>query len=127
MSITVEIPDMDGNVISLKVVRDSIRARTIEKKCTHFRTVVDTTLTTLECEDCKEKLNPVQWLANIAEMYQGIAWERRKFQEAKVHYEAKRKCRCEHCGKITAVKPATAAQVREFKKGIQQQEGVKKL
>jgi hypothetical protein len=52
-------------------------------------------------------LNPIEWPAALAE-------ERHR---AKAAYEAKERCRCEHFNKITRVKPASAAEVRAFKKG----------
>lgn len=114
MKTSFPIPPFEGNVISLEVVREGIRSRQIYQKCTHQNVVVDTSLTSLHCKDCNQDLNPVEWIASRAEFYDGLNHRRLELIKEQKRYEAKKRCRCEHCGKITSVKPATAAEVRQF-------------
>lgn len=114
----IDLPDADGsNVITLSVVRESRRLREIGgTRCSHMNVTTDTTLAELKCGDCGERLNPVEYLAGLAEEWHRIERLYFQYREAKAAYDAKGRCRCEHCGKLTRVKPASPAQVREWKK-----------
>lgn len=115
----IELPDPgeSGNVISIKARRASHSERGIMKdKCLHWHVEFDTAFTTLDCADCKRQLNPIEYLAMLVEHWAYVRRLYEQYREAKYAYEAKKRCRCEHCGKLTKVKPATAAEIREFKK-----------
>jgi hypothetical protein len=114
--IKIDLPAEGADVISLTLVRDSRLARKFTKKCTHNRIEVDTTLSEMLCLDCKEKLNPVQWVADMIEEWHRIDDLTRRNREAAANYEAKRRCRCEHCNKITNVRPPSLAEVTAFRK-----------
>ncbi len=123
MKTTIPFGPNPDNVIVLDVVRDNMRMRRYLKECAHRKTKIDTTLSRLVCSDCGEHLNPVEWLAQVAELFEGLAQERARLDTARARYEAKQRCRCEHCGKITKVRPATAAQVRAMPPHVRQDDG----
>ena len=110
----IEFGDQFGNVISLVVRRYGLFRKKYHGACQHRRITVDPEYTQLECRDCGKQLNPVEWLANKSEFYQGLQYERHRWEAAKKHYEVKSKCKCEHCGKMTRIKPASGAEVRKF-------------
>lgn len=111
----VELPDpAKGNVIVLEVVRKSVLARKHDKTCLHINVLIDTVLATLQCQTCKAHLNPMEWIAHMADEWQRVTMLYQGYVKAKASYEAKQRTRCEHCHKLTKVRPATAAQVREF-------------
>jgi ribosomal protein S27E len=111
-----DIKDEFGNVISLVIRRQGLKARRFAGKCTHTSLVVDTSLTKLECKDCGKEINAVEWIATTTEYYAGLRYERERYNEAKSLFGMKSRCKCEHCGKLTRIKPATSAEVRQFQK-----------
>ena len=124
MKIEFTDPGGSDNVISLKAKRDSVLSRIAEKAvCRHVHVEFDTAHTTLDCADCKRQLNPIEYLASLVEHWDYVKRLYEQYREAKVAYEAKKRCRCEHCGKLTAVKPATAAEIRKFRETPRQDEG----
>ena len=111
---TAKLPVADGKVIELSVVRDSFMRRRFPKKCNHFRCELDEALAELMCKDCGEKLSPVAYIKVIAEAWAHYERRIQEYQDGKRLYEAKTRCRCEHCKQMTRVRPATAAQVRKL-------------
>ena len=88
-------------VISLRDARAKFRP----EKCRHLRMVVDEMLNEVECEDCGEKLNPIAVLVKMA--HEESLWgyrgdELKKLQES---LAAKSRCKCQHCGRLTRVRP----------------------
>jgi hypothetical protein len=49
-----------GEVILFRKTRDYTKV-----KCQHRSIIVDDELSTIECSDCHEKLNPVLWIQSI--------------------------------------------------------------
>lgn len=122
MKIELDDPANPENVISIEVAR----ARNLmfkESSCQHLAVKIDRLEAMLSCSDCGKEINPIEWIAFLAEHWGRIQELMRRYHEAKVSFEAKQRCRCEHCGQLTKVRPATAAQVRAFKRGVQQDEG----
>jgi ribosomal protein S27E len=112
----IDLPDEYGNVVSLVVRRESLSKKRFSGRCQHTKLIVDEDFTTLECRSCGKHLNPVEWLAKVAEFYRGLQRERSRYESAKNRYEAKSRCKCEHCGKITRIKPASNSEVAKFEK-----------
>jgi Zn finger protein HypA/HybF involved in hydrogenase expression len=114
MDFTAKLPIGDGKVIELSVVRDSFIRRRFAQQCNHYRSELDEALAELKCLDCGEKLSPIAYIKLIGEAW--LHYERRikEYQDGKRFYEAKTRCRCEHCKKMTRVRPATVAQVRKL-------------
>lgn len=124
MKIDLHDPNDIAKVISIEVARKrSMMFK--EAECKHTSVIVDRMEAKLTCRGCGKEVSPIEWIATMAEHWGYVRELTRRYDEAKATFEAKQRCRCEHCGKITSVRPATAAQVREFKRGTQQQEGKK--
>jgi len=72
--------------------------------CRHVHTQIDVEKSELLCLDCKEKLNPIQWLAKIS------THERNAFENIKewraLAQSIKDKChtKCRYCGKMTPIR-----------------------
>lgn len=109
-----ELPINDGKVIELSVIRESRGMRAYSKRCPHHKITIDSSLANIHCNDCDQDLNPVEWIAMLAEHWHHYVDSAKRLQEARAFYDAKTRCKCDHCGKMTRVRPATAAQVREF-------------
>lgn len=88
-------------VISLTAARDKYRPG----KCQHMRMTVDDELATVKCDDCGEKLNPVSVLVRFAT--EETQLERRRESLTALHQklDAKVRCKCQHCGQMTRVRP----------------------
>lgn len=101
-----------NNVISFKDKFDKtdrlIGLKTVEhwsrfNKCKHIQVLVDEQLGHVECEKCGEKLNPIWVLTRLAREETRWAYERKQLEETTEKYNAKSRCKCEHCGKMTKV------------------------
>lgn len=114
--IKVDLPAEGAEVISLTLIRESRFGRRFTKRCAHSNVQVDTTLADLLCLNCNEKLNAVQWVADMIEEWHRITDLTRRNREAAANYEAKKRCRCQHCQKITNVRPPSLAEVTAFRK-----------
>lgn len=102
-----------GEVIRLEVVREQRRHA---PGCQHHSVLVNVNLAQLQCDKCKALVNPVEWLAQMIEEWHRIADLTLRYKEAEFSYLAKQRCRCDCCGKMTKVRPATPAQVREYRR-----------
>jgi len=97
------IPAGEENVISLTSVRESIRSKLLLKNgCTHRNVVADASLMYLQCKDCGRDVSAVQWLLDHTEFLTSLKNEREALREEREKRKAKR-CRCEHCGRLTSV------------------------
>lgn len=111
----IELPSPDGNVISIESARTHSRAaRQLEKLCLHTSVIADPSLVHLHCKDCDKDINPIDWILMLSGEWDRVRNLYEKYRAAVANYEAKKRCRCEHCHKITNVRPATTAEVREF-------------
>jgi hypothetical protein len=90
-----------AKIISLSEARDKFRPG----KCQHRHMTVDEDLNTVECDDCGEKLNPVAILVRFAR--EESRWHRNAEALKDLHrkLDAKVRCKCQHCGKMTRIKP----------------------
>lgn len=113
VTLTVSLPGVgDSKVITLES-----RGRPYFKSdgCRHLSIIVRRELTTVECRDCGEKnLNPVDWIHTMIEEWYRVKDLHLRYEQAQKRFDAKQRCRCEHCNKITRVRPATAAEVRQM-------------
>lgn len=124
MSFTVKLPPPDGGakIISLEVVRESRLGRRIDKTCAHDNCRLDASLTVLSCKDCGKELSPIEWIIMMTEEWAYVQHLFKSYKEAEARYEGKKRCRCEHCGKLTGVKPMSAAEVRKLRESPRQDE-----
>lgn len=98
----VDLPDENGgNVISIEVARELYN----EKRCQHRKVTVDEKLSHIKCRDCKETINPIWWITQLAQKWSRVKALYEKNRAAAKLYEEKQRTRCEHCGRITKVNP----------------------
>lgn len=105
----IELGDEKGKpVISLTVVRS--RSVAAMQRCEHWQVEVDTRLAELTCQDCKARLNPVEWIARLAERWHVVEQQHEFWNRARVQAEAirealekKARTRCQHCQRVTRV------------------------
>ena len=103
--------DQGGNVISVELVDGRLR-RYKPDECQHFRIRLDRLLATVECRDCHAKLNPVEWIAIAAERWKSVLYLYERQTEAARVLDIKKRCKCDHCGRISEVRRPSAAEVR---------------
>jgi ribosomal protein S27E len=105
----IDLPDAErGNVISIEVLRKSRFERRLWQTCPHSETLIDTALAKVKCKTCGAELNPIEWVAMMAEewhrvtrLYQQLN-EQKQQTDAKIQeLEAKSKVKCHYCGKFT--------------------------
>lgn len=112
----VEIRDEAGAVvISIETV-EAWRRRYAKDACPHVRIKLDRILATVECSDCHEKLNPVEWIAMAAEHWGSVQRTYEAQRTAAAELELKRKAKCQHCGRISEVRHPTASELRAWSK-----------
>jgi hypothetical protein len=77
-------------------------------KCWHEKGpfIVDTTLATVECGMCKEKLNPMWVLDFLARKETHWHSMRARYAEEMARLAARSKTKCQHCHKITRISHA---------------------
>lgn len=98
------LPDKDGgNVISIEVFRRNRQQRKIYEQCTHGRISVDTALVHLTCLDCGALLNPVEWVASLADEWDRITRMTDRYKEEVAKFEKRTRTKCIHCEKFTPV------------------------
>lgn len=68
------------------------------------RVQVDPDLAAVECKDCGAKLNPTAVLSRLAQEETRWSMRLEALREENKRLEAKVRCRCQHCGKMTGVR-----------------------
>jgi hypothetical protein len=89
-------PD-ESKVISLQDARERFEA----KRCRHLNILVDQDKALVECADCTALLNPIEVIHRFATEESLLKKYRASRKEEIARLEAKRRCRCQHCGKLT--------------------------
>jgi len=92
-----DISQQPTNIICLSEARRSY------KKCGHKNMTVDAELSELVCDDCGDRLNPIAILVRFSHEESRWKWQRDALMEERERIEAKSKCKCQHCGKITKI------------------------
>ena len=77
--------------------------RRIHEQCTHGRVSVDTALVHLKCLDCGALLNPVEWVASLADEWDRITRMTDDYKKTIEKYEKRSRTKCRHCGEFTPV------------------------
>jgi len=72
--------------------------------CRHLRAFVDEQKAELECADCGEKLNPIQYLATMARKLTSWDYEAQRIQKLRAELAERKKCRCLKCGEWTEIR-----------------------
>jgi uncharacterized Zn finger protein len=73
------------------------------EECNHLNIVVDEKLWYIECADCGEHLDPVHYLVRLANNEAIAHFKYQQLEHLSRKIQAKNKCKCEHCGKITKI------------------------
>jgi hypothetical protein len=81
------------------------KAKWESKSCRHRRIIVDEELAEVVCETCGAKLNPVAMLARFSKEETRWVRERNSLIELRKQLEEKQRCKCQHCGKFTRIRP----------------------
>lgn len=105
----IDLPDTDGgNVISIEVLRKSRYQRRLMDVCPHHATLIDTALAKVVCKTCGAELNPMEWVAMMADewhrvtrLYQQLEEQKQLADAAIQELETKKKVKCQYCGKFT--------------------------
>jgi hypothetical protein len=72
--------------------------------CQHVHVLVDKKLAQLECADCHAMLNAIEYLWNVACRVAGWDYESSQIAKVRAELEERKKCRCQHCGRMTEIK-----------------------
>jgi hypothetical protein len=84
--------------------------------CQHVRAIVDEKLAELTCADCQAKLNPIQFLAMLANQSTRWDWELDRIVKARAALEERKFCRCKRCGEMTPIERVSRPWVRRHRK-----------
>lgn len=81
-----------------------------KRKCNHGPYVIDMALDTVECDKCKDHLNPMWVLKDLMELksrYNNEIWKKReelkRLNEDLEKAKNKARCKCQHCHKMTRI------------------------
>lgn len=69
----------------------------------HGPYLVDESLSLVECGTCKRELNPMFVLKALAESDSALAFRMNSLRKTVEKYEARLRCKCQHCGKMTRI------------------------
>lgn len=73
-------------------------------ECQHKRVIVSRKLAELRCQDCNERLNPIEYIHNVANGFANWDYEIERITKARADLDERSKCYCEHCGKLTKIR-----------------------
>ncbi len=76
-----------------------------ESKCQHFpgRFIVDDSLAEVTCADCKEKLNPMWVLGQLATRDRNFADAHVRYNDEMKRLRERSATKCQHCKKMTRI------------------------
>lgn len=74
-------------------------------RCQHLRVEVDGVLAECSCLDCGAKLDPIGVLVRYAKEESRLSWLLDRQRQLAERLEAKQRCKCQHCGRFTTVRP----------------------
>ncbi len=86
-----------------------------QSACAHRHVIVDRALNELACRDCKERLNPIEYIARVAEGIAGWEYERQRIIDARGQFEERKKCRCTKCGEMTEIRRVSNRELKNIK------------
>lgn len=110
----VELPDSAGeNVISISVVRKTRFSR----DCRHRQVEVDPVLAEVECKSCGKNVNPIEWIAMMAEEWDRVKELYRLHKDAADVWEEKQRTQCQFCKRITPVNAPSEFSQKMRKRG----------
>jgi hypothetical protein len=90
--------EMGATVVSIEVLRRNRHRRHAEGACKHKRTEVDEDLAELLCKDCGLRLNPIAWVASLAEDWSEVDRLWKGYRAERERLEERRRVKCHGCG-----------------------------
>jgi len=97
--IDIDLKPNSDNIVLLSVARKYFKG----VQCEHKKIVVDPDLQDVECESCGEKLNPIAILMRFALEESRWTTENINRRELLKKMEEKKRCKCQHCGRMTGI------------------------
>jgi len=76
----------------------------LKEGCQHKSLLIDKALWYVECKKCGEKVNPIYWLAEIANKELGLEWRIDELTKKYNTFKEKFRRKCEHCGKFNTIR-----------------------
>lgn len=73
--------------------------------CKHRRFLIDSKKALVECADCGDQLNPMWVLETLCDEETRYMREKKRYSELLDELRKRSKCKCNHCGKFTDIKP----------------------
>jgi len=71
--------------------------------CEHNSILVDADLWEIECAECHEKLNPIEYLIKLAQNERLVKMEATMIREQIKQLSNRVRTKCQHCGKMTRI------------------------
>lgn len=100
----------DDNVTQLPVKAKLDKGRVLEVvpewqygKCRHTRFEVDKALAQVTCRDCKERIDPIYALVQLANSETKYHDLHARYQDEMTRLGTRQKTKCQHCNKMTRV------------------------
>lgn len=86
-------------------------------ECSHDYAIVDEELNEITCLHCNKKLNPIKYLAKLADKEGAFYRKHVELREAHAKLLDKTRCKCQNCGQMTRIDKSMppAPLRREFK------------
>lgn len=109
----------DRKVVDLKVRRKDtstqIQIVPTFGKCRHQRALLDPNLAYLECADCHEHLNPMEFIKTLATMERVAEYRQEEVAKAAKALEARSVCICTHCGRRTEIRRVGRREIKRLR------------
>jgi hypothetical protein len=86
-----------GNIVSFQEKRAEIRG------CEHRNVLIDEKLWMIECSECHEKLDPIQYLLNLARDERYVQYRINELEKKERKLKDRIRTKCDHCGKMTSI------------------------
>jgi hypothetical protein len=104
----IEIPPETAPVLTLPVKpRDNSTERVLTEapgyQCFHRRFTIDDKLQQVECRDCKEKLNPMFALVQLARQETRFHDLHARYHDELARLAARERTKCQHCNQMTRI------------------------
>ncbi len=102
----------NDNIVEFKQIKQSSSDKPIFKetqtyrhslKCQHGDFKINESNDTVECGLCREVLSPMWVLKLLANKNSQLYWRWQEMQEKAEKTRNKMRCKCQHCGKMTAI------------------------
>jgi len=101
---TVDIAD-EGGAIVISITTAS-RYRRRGDDCKHERVTIDAQYSEIVCDACQRRLNPIEWLAKLADRWKELQRLYRSVKNEQAQLAMKRRAKCTGCGSFITLRPS---------------------